>query len=170
MNGGIIFGKSGTTSNLVFCEVNVTFNFNSHTGDNCIMIAWTGNTSNYKSGSNNDLVTNPTTGVTAKWDINSSKYGISYANGSNTGFIEVSDVTVTSITRIKPDNPLNAWTLNDQLHIEGLTVGEPFSVYTVSGVLVYKKIAETENTNIPLQAKGVYLITHNNRTIKVIKE
>ena len=67
-------------------------------------------------------------------------------------------------------NSLKAYISNEKLYICGLKVGEKFSVYTISGVLVYKGVAAHEEESVDLQgAKGIYVVRSGERAVKVIK-
>jgi len=48
----------------------------------------------YTEGTKTNLTTLPTENITAVWGINDDKFGISYKNGNNEGFIEIVDATV----------------------------------------------------------------------------
>ena len=61
-----------------------------------VVCAWkqsAGNT-NYSIGTSNDLTVSPAA-ATAKWDKIGTQSGVSYANGTNTGFVPISGVTAT---------------------------------------------------------------------------
>ncbi len=74
---------------------------------------------------------------------------------------------ITGIDDIPQENPLKAWVRNNLLHISGLAVGKPLSIYTTTGVLVYKNIATSDEADIPLKIPGVYIVQSGNNTIKV---
>jgi uncharacterized repeat protein (TIGR02543 family) len=69
------------------------------------------------------------------------------------------------------DMPLRAWVANGVLHIGGLTVGEIYRVYTISGTLVYQGIA-TGNTvgveNFRPLPNGTYIIQSENKSVKIV--
>ena len=66
--------------------------------------------------------------------------------------------------------PLRAWTHNGLLHISGLETGEVWSVYTVSGALIYRDVAGSEEAEIALRTQGVYIIQSGDRTLRVVFE
>jgi hypothetical protein len=78
------------------------------------------------------------------------------------------DPTNNDIVGVRHALPLRAWTNNGTLHVSGLTPGQPWSVYSISGTLVYRNIAVDANVNIPLPERGLYIIQSGNRTIKLI--
>jgi hypothetical protein len=74
---------------------------------------------------------------------------------------------VTGVSEIERPNPLKAWTRDGLLHVTGLTVGEPLSVYSATGVLVYQNMATSDEADIPLAVQGVYVVRQGDFTIKV---
>lgn len=66
------------------------------------------------------------------------------------------------------NNPLRAWVQDNRLYVGGLTAGERWNVYTVTGRLVYQGIANSDIVNIKLAIRGVYIIQSGNRTVKVV--
>ncbi|MDR2732206.1 MAG: hypothetical protein LBB36_03205, partial [Fibromonadaceae bacterium] len=94
INSGVVAG-TGTS---VTSVINGSYTL-SPAPANGIIIAWnkpTG-TIEYLLGSTTNIVTNPITptdGITAVWAYNEGKSGIAYANGTNTGFIEISGITL----------------------------------------------------------------------------
>ena len=65
---------------------------------------------------------------------------------------------------------LNAYTSNGVLTISGLQAGKPISIYSISGQLVFRGVAKTETEQIPLNVRGIYIVTAENQTIKTIVE
>jgi len=63
---------------------------------------------------------------------------------------------------------LQAWTHNGRLYVNGLTVGQAWSVYNVSGMIVYQNIADSEKADIPLFVRGVYFIQSGGKTVKIV--
>jgi len=63
---------------------------------------------------------------------------------------------------------LKAYASSGILTISGLQAGEPVSIYSVSGQLVYRGIAKAETERIPLNVNGIYIVATENRTIKTI--
>ena len=92
------------------------------------------------------------------------------------GAAQVSPVFTVEI-RTDIDNPLQtntlyAWVENGTLHVSGLTVGKPWSVYNIAGMLIYRDIAKSdvEMGHAPSlqQNSGIYIIQSDGRTVKVI--
>ena len=74
----------------------------------------------------------------------------------------------TGIGEISTANSLKAWTSNGLLHVEGLTVGKPFSIYSAGGAQIYQSIATSETADIAVSAQGVYIVQSEERTVKVV--
>ena len=77
---------------------------------------------------------------------------------------------VTGNAELETTSPLNAWIRNGLLHVKGLAIGEPWSVYSASGALIYKNIASQEEADIPLEIPGVYIIQSGDNVLKVVFE
>ena len=80
--------------------------------------------------------------------------------------VRVSDDT--GISQLSRPNPLRAWMRNGSLHVTGITPGETLSLYSITGTLVYRQIATSDEMDIPLQVKGVYFVRAGNYTVKII--
>ena len=95
------------------------------------------------------------------------------ADGMAAGISYTQDFDITvdpplSITDVKAAAQLRAWANNGLLNITGLTRGELVSIYSVSGVLVYRGIAAGEQAIVPLKAQGMYIVKAGARTVKVV--
>ena len=75
-------------------------------------------------------------------------------------------VTITGNEALQTKT-LKAWAQNDMLHVSGLTVGQAWSVYSISGVLLHRNIAGAEEAKIGLPNRGVYIIISGTNTVKV---
>ena len=62
---------------------------------------------------------------------------------------------------------LNAWAQNGRLFVNGLIINEPWSVYSLSGILIYRNIANSEEADIPLVVHSVYIVQSGQEIIKV---
>ena len=103
INGGFIFAygsnavrakgaSTGMNENVIdgsTVEVNI--------GGNAIICAWNkaAKRTEYKEGTSDDLAVSPSV-ASAVWGVDGRKSGIKYANGTNTGFFEMGEVTVTA--------------------------------------------------------------------------
>ena len=82
-------------------------------------------------------------------------------------------ITASSIRDLDKEvqvSPIQAWIANDILHIKGLTVGKPYQIYNVSGMLVYQSVAKTdvETPNLSALPRGVYIIVANRASVKIV--
>ena len=81
-----------------------------------VVLGWDPQTTTYAANATTDIVKAPAT-ATAYWDNNAGVGGIRYANGTNTGFLPVADVTVTGASAPQtlpvPDAPTLAWNQDD---------------------------------------------------------
>ena len=59
---------------------------------------------------------------------------------------------------------------NGMLNISGLALGEKLSIYNISGILIYEKIAQSaiEKINVTGFSSGIYAIKSGNNTINVV--
>jgi len=91
-------------------------------------------------------------------------------DGTNiSGYLEItiSGQDNTGIRNPQNDSSLKAWSLNGQLHVTGLIKGEMLSVYNLTGAVVYQAITISNEADITLPAKGVYVVRQGNNTLKV---
>jgi hypothetical protein len=61
-----------------------------------------------------------------------------------------------------------AWTNNGTLHVSGLTPGRSWSIYSISGTLLYKNIATVDKVEVVLPERGVYIVTCGSFVVKVV--
>ena len=61
---------------------------------------------------------------------------------------------------------LKASTQDGRLHVSGLTVGDLWTVYNLSGAIVYQNRATAEEAVINLPAKGLYIIVSAGQSVK----
>ena len=80
----------------------------------------------------------------------------------------------TSIPAVSQATDLKAWKQDGMLYVSGLTAGEPWSVYSVSGEVVYQSsspvLAESEVAVLSLTGieRGIYIIQSDDKVLKVI--
>ncbi|MDR2148852.1 MAG: hypothetical protein LBE91_20620 [Tannerella sp.] len=65
-------------------------------------------------------------------------------------------------------NPLRAHMVGGLLHVTGLTVGKTVSVYNAGGAMIYSGIAESSEVDIPLNDRGVYIVSSEENSVKVV--
>ena len=75
----------------------------------------------------------------------------------NTGIDVVETLHATS---------LQGFVQNNTLHISGATIGETLSVYNIMGQLIYHKIATSGEMEIPLWAKGIFIVKQGENKLK----
>jgi len=78
------------------------------------------------------------------------------------------EVKMLGISETSQTNPLNAWASNGLLYVTGLSEGRVWSVYNIMGALVHQSVATGNEVAIPLNAPGVYIVTSENRRVKVV--
>ncbi|MCL2417117.1 MAG: InlB B-repeat-containing protein [Bacteroidales bacterium] len=76
----------------------------------------------------------------------------------------------TSIMGTHGDTPLQVWVTNGILHIEGLTIGTPYRIYTLAGIPVHQGISTTDIVRVENRrtARGVYIIRSENHSVKIV--
>jgi glucuronoarabinoxylan endo-1,4-beta-xylanase len=74
----------------------------------------------------------------------------------------------TGIDDLPQVNALTAWTREGRLHVSGLTPGKSWSVYNLSGRLVYQAIADSDKADVALALRGVYVVASESQRVKVV--
>ena len=71
---------------------------------------------------------------------------------------------------ITKEKPINAWVQDGMLHISGLEPGKQWSVYNISGTLIYQNIATdtVETWHAASLPNRVYIVKSGNATLKII--
>jgi hypothetical protein len=75
----------------------------------------------------------------------------------------------TGIKDIKDDkdvHDLKAFVQNGTLHVSGLTAGQSWKVYNITGSLIYQGIATDSKAEFALPGRGVYIVTNGVKTVK----
>ncbi|MCL2260254.1 MAG: PPC domain-containing protein [Fibromonadales bacterium] len=78
------------------------------------------------------------------------------------------DEPVKVIAKVVPTASFQAWTQNGTLHMNGLTAGKAWSVYSATGALVSQGIANDKSASVHLNAKGVYFVRSEKQTVRII--
>jgi hypothetical protein len=76
-------------------------------------------------------------------------------------------VTSTGINEVQA-KALKAYIRNGLLHVSGLTAGKPWTVYGISGAFVYQGIANSDEADVSLLIRSVYIVKSGNKTVKVV--
>jgi hypothetical protein len=74
----------------------------------------------------------------------------------------------TGLEEVAQAKTLKAWTQNGRLHVSGLAVGQVWRVYNISGSLVYHSMAESDEANIALPVRGIYIVQSANAVVKTM--
>jgi hypothetical protein len=82
--------------------------------------------------------------------------------------VEVAVSDIISSSELPQTNPLRAWMRSGLLHITGITSGEMLSIYNTAGTLLYRTVTTSNEMNIPLREKGVYLVRVGYHSVKVV--
>jgi hypothetical protein len=79
-------------------------------------------------------------------------------------------VTATGIADVETwrATSLHATSTNGGLQVFGLVPGEVFSIYNLSGQLVYKGKAATPEQFVPLNVRGIYIVVAGERRVKAV--
>ncbi|MDR2907303.1 MAG: InlB B-repeat-containing protein, partial [Bacteroidales bacterium] len=64
---------------------------------------------------------------------------------------------------------LKAWVQNGALHISGLIINQPFEIYTITGIPVYRGVvtSDVEAISCGSLPHGIYIIHQSNRSLKL---
>jgi len=97
-------------------------------------------------------------------------YGFVYASELEPITINIYGIFSPVITKAPQPASFKAWAQNGTLHLNGLTTGKTWSVYTASGTMVRQGIANGANATVHLNAKGVYFVYSEKRALMVINK
>jgi alpha-L-arabinofuranosidase len=68
------------------------------------------------------------------------------------------------------NDELRAFVEGGVLYVSGLKPGKPWNVYSLSGALIYTGVGDVETLRATsLQNRGVYIVTQEGRSVKVVK-
>ena len=85
--------------------------------------------------------------------------------------ISFKDLRTTTGIEDMQSNSLKAYVQNGTLYVNGLTPGQTWQVYSITGTLIYKGVA-TVNVEashaLPLQQRGIYIVADGKTTAKVV--
>jgi len=118
------------------------------------------------------LTINPETGVISGTPTTAGSYSfvVKASNSAGEG-IRVFSINVegepTVIASIPKANALKVWMNSGMLHINGLTAGKSWSVYSANGALLHSGVANGADVNVNLNlASGIYFVKSNGQTIR----
>ncbi len=65
---------------------------------------------------------------------------------------------------------LRGWSRNGILHVSGLVPGSAWSVYSMTGVMIYQGIANDDKAELRLAEQGIYIIVSGSQRIKTVHQ
>ena len=188
INGGLVFGKGRYIYDIVDGG---SYSFNSSAfpaANNGIIIAFnapadaeyisarSAESFDYIKGTSDDLLFNPAE-ATIVWAIQDSRSGISYKNGNNEGFIEITGITVTEPTAVAETfdkqplflypNPTKGQlqVKNYELQADNTTYG----IFNAMGQLILQEKLQSM-INVETLVRGVYYLQIGEQILKFVKE
>ena len=107
------------------------------------------------------------------WDIVFKEEAV-LTNSNGTNYVlehETGTLTIISVgikDPSKQENNLKAYVENGYLYVSGLEEGKIWSVYTVTGSLLYQGIATSDKEETFLTVRGIYTIQSGKKVVKVV--
>jgi hypothetical protein len=166
ISGGLVFAQKRDV---------ILGTYNASSG-NPVIIGWnkpSSGTPAYNAMSSTALTVSPSL-ATATWQNKDGKAGIEYANGENTGFIEIDGVSVTGTSPIRlpqiAGGNIRAYASGGSIVLQNLPTNAKVEVFGLNGKLVYSSrvnpsIGGIGVQTISVQTKGMYIVkignTHN---------
>jgi hypothetical protein len=80
----------------------------------------------------------------------------------------VKDDGADGIDDIPQAKALKARMHDGRLHVSGLTVGKPCSVYTISGALVHHNMANSDEADVTLPVRGLFIVKSGDAVVKTV--
>ncbi|WP_304508017.1 S-layer homology domain-containing protein [Anaerotignum sp.] len=170
VSGGVIFGTAYSVADL-----KGHFGIIPQVSGNSIMIGWNNGATTYGSGESTDLYFLPDT-ATATWAKQGEESGISYTNGSNTGFISVEGVTITgeaspavALKTALESTTAQTITVSENIELPSdVTVGANHTLNIADGCTLSTGAGSTltisSNTTLTLTGTGTFEV--NNSTVE----
>jgi len=159
LTGGVAFAY-GTSINDVLYIGGPSF---APSGDGLIL-AWNkaAGKTEYTANTNEDIFILPVT-ATAVWLNKDGKAGIDYANGANTGFIAIEDVTVSAETPILlpqiANGNIQVRAIGNAIVLENLPKAAKIEVYNLQGKRIYS--SNSVNSQILRNKDNRHLVEHS---------
>jgi len=159
MNGGVVAGTGASVADVISSDV--AYSFNSDAPNNAIVITWSKPTDTgpfiYDENTSTNLTLRQAgTTATAVWAIESGKFGVSYENGNNSGFIEMIGVTVRPIPTVTNWPTATDITYGDALSTSTLNGGNAIGV---DGESITGSFTWTSDATIPTAINSGYSVT-----------
>ena len=86
----------------------------------------------------------------------------------NDGTITATIYDSTGNDTVSQAGSLKAWTQDGKLHVTGVTAGNVFQVYNLTGVLIYQGTVTDSQAEVVLPSRGMFLITSGGKALKVV--
>lgn len=106
-------------------------------------------------------------GTTRKFGLTPESYLLTKYQSTTIYELLKTDGSITGNEKTILTSSLKVWSQNGSLCVNGLTPGQPWSVYSVSGTLVYHATAATDKADIVLPT-GIYIIHCGTQKAKII--
>ena len=116
----------------------------------------------------NTIATVDQTGLVTAISAGTATITVKTEDGEFTATCEVTVTPDTGIGTAPQLKLLNTWIQDGILHINGLSAGQGWSVYNISGALVYQGMANSEAATVTLPVRGVYFVRSGNQVVKVV--
>jgi hypothetical protein len=84
--------------------------------------------------------------------------------------VEITVNEASGIPVLSKSDPLQAWIYSGLLHVTGIIPGETLQIFNITGNLMYHCIAASDKIDIPLTAKGMFIVRVGNRSVKVVNK
>jgi len=88
------------------------------------------------------------------------------ADGQLPRFWQTETSIIPTLPNVDEENPISVWVSNGVLHIEGLRMRQPFRIFNISGMQIYRGIADREIVEVRLPMRGIYIIQQENWSVK----
>jgi len=172
LNGGLLFAYGKNISDVIDYPYFIEPTFSG------VVLAWDKAAGNlqYTKFSTKDIFKAPPT-ATAYWDEKNGKFGISYANNNNTGFIPIDAISlsVSEYSFSKPivfPNPTTGVIYISSEQADEWTSIEIFDVYGRKLYSYPRSLVHSSTTSIDIShlPSGIYFVRVNNETVKVVKQ
>jgi hypothetical protein len=98
-----------------------------------------------------------------------SKENDDFFAGTTSAPLIVITATENSIRTEENETPLTVWLENGVLHIKGLTIGQPYRIFSISGTLVHQGIATADVETWNVLKHGTYIIQSEDKSVKIVK-
>jgi hypothetical protein len=125
------------------------------------------------------LTLDPTTGEISGTPAEHGTFDFTVKAANHMGY-DIQDLSIIILPNVGIDcitqSQLTAWSQNGILYVSGLTPGDKWSVYTITGILIYEAESGTSASlsnrekaeSVVLPRNGIYIVKSGNKTVKVI--